>query len=163
MDKPWSLIIGTEGVMDSSLPPSSHSLKYMSVCSGYWVKIKDGSGGASIAIDGALFDPDCAIPMVTGWSIASYPLDIGFYDTDDPPVGTGVTTWVKVPRPVGAYVFASIAGKYWLIISTHGVYDPSLSPTSSSLRYIAPCDAFWIKMTEPWDLVYSVMGTATAP
>jgi len=163
MVNPWSLVIGTEGVMDSSLPPSSHSLKYMSVCSGYWVKMKDISGGAIVSIDGALFDPDCGIPMVTGWSIASYPLDIGFYDTDDPPVGTGVTTWVKVPRPVGAYVFASIAGKYWLIISTHGVYDPSLSPTSSSLRYIAPCDAFWIKMTEPWDLVYSVMGTATAP
>ena len=48
-----------------------------------------------------------------------------------------------------------------LVIGQHGVYDPALSPLSSSLRYIAPGTGYWIKMSEPADLKYSEMGTDT--
>ena len=152
----WSLVIGTEGVMDSELPSSSHSLKYMSSCSAYWVKIYGTAGGAVLSLTDQLYDLDCAIPLKTGWNLAGYPSLIAYYDTDLPPavsVPPG-TTWIKVPRPVGAHVFGSIIGKLNIVIGQNGVYDPSLPPNSSSLRYILPGDGFWVKMDEAWNLTY---------
>jgi len=162
MSEEWLMVIGVDGVMDSTLPPTSHSLKYMSPCLAYWVKL---AGNSSMSSNGQLFDPDCAIPLPTGWSMVGYPLNVAYYDTDSPPSDPDVlmegTAWVKVDRPVGAYVFASIAGKYSLVTGEHGVYDPALSPLSSSLRYISPGTGYWIKMNEEADLKYSEMGTDT--
>ena len=153
----WLMVIGAYGAMDRNLPPEFHSLKYMSAISGYWVKIAQGKGGAEICLDGDAFNPNCAIPLTTGWNLAGYPINTGYYDTPNQPNIPGVN-WVKVNPPVAAYVFKSINGKYSMIIGKNGAYNPELPPEFSSLRYIIPSQAFWIKMTTPGDLKYSLVG-----
>lgn len=156
----WSIVIGADGAMDRGLPPIFHTLGYMAPQSGYWIKIEEGTGGASLCIDGQLFDPACPIPLLENWNMVGYPLATGYYDTDDQPIVPGVTNWVKVDPPVAAYVFKSIGGKYSIIIGENGAYDPALPAVFSSIHYIAPCQAFWIKMNSEADLIYSQMGPA---
>lgn len=154
----WVMVIGKEGAMARSLAPEFHSLKYMSSISGYWVKIAQGIGEAELCLDGTAFNPDCAISLAIGWNLVGYPLsNTGYYDTPDHPDIPDVN-WVKVEPPVAAYVFKSINGKYSMIIGEKGAYNPELPTEFSSLHYIAPCQAFWVKMEIPGDLKYSLAG-----
>lgn len=154
----WRMVIGLNGAMDATLPNVFHTLKYMSPTSGYWVRIDENRGSANLYLEGAPFDPGCRIHLQKDWNLAGYPLTTGYYDTDPPPYVPGVTNWVKVDPPVAEYVFRSIAGKYSMIIGEYGAYDPALPPAFSSLKYVAPGGAYWIKMNTEADLVYSPPG-----
>ena len=156
----WQMVIGMEGAMDSSLPAVFHSLKYMSPCSGYWIKIKGGLSDANISIFGNLFDPKCPIPLLEGWNLIGYPLDIGYHDTALSPNIPWVNKWQQANPPVADYVFKSIRHNYNMIIGEFGAYNPELPPTFSSLRYIVPGQGYWIKVKQNVNLVYSEAGEA---
>ncbi len=106
--------------------------------------------------EGALFDtsdPNCFITLQEGWNFVGCPISVGYYDNDHPDI-VGVDTWIEVDPPVVEYVFESISGKYSTIIGEKGAYSPDLLPGFNSLHYIAPCQAFWIKMKGPANLKY---------
>lgn len=150
----WQMVIGTDGAMDSSLPHDFHSLKYMSSCLGYWVKIKEDIDAAALLISGQLFDSKCAIKLQKGWNLVSFPINKGYYDTDSHPALSWITDWQKVDPPVVKHVFNSIVGKYSMLIGTGGAYSSNLPTNFSSLRYIAGGYGYWIKMNEAMDLIY---------
>lgn len=150
----WLLVISMHGAMDSELPPIFHTLKYMSPDEGYWVKIKEGTGGAYLCIDGDRFDLNCVIPLPAGWTPVGCPIGVGYHDTETPPDIPGVTKWVRVDPPVAEYVFSSIDGEYSMIIGEYGAYDPALPAAFSSLHSIVYCQAFWIKMNNAANLKY---------
>lgn len=152
----WQMVIGLNGAMDRLLPPIFHTLNKMSPISGYWVKIDEGSGGAVLTIEGASFNLDCGIPLQSGWNLVGFPSTVAYYDTDTVPavnVPDG-TTWVHVAPPVAAHVFQNIAGKYSMVMSDYGAYDPSLPPVFSSLHYIAPGYGYWLEMNQATELKY---------
>ena len=158
----WEMVIGQNGAMASNLPPAFHSLKYMSPISGYWVKIKSGTGVATLSITGPSYDPDCAIRLVVGWNQIGFPLDKGYHDTPNPPTNMPwVTNWQKVEPPAAGYVFKSIQGKYDMVIGEYGAYNPSLPVDFSSLRHIASGCGYWIKLKQDVNLKYSDMGIST--
>jgi DNA-binding beta-propeller fold protein YncE len=164
VDKHWQMIIGIDGAMDSSLPSTYHSLEYISPLSGYWVKIPEGTGGVILRLYGELFDPSKAIPLVEGWNLAGCTLTKGYYDTASPPYSSVRlpigTVWESANAPtVAGKVLTSIEGKYSMVISEYGAYDPKLPPDFSSLHYMAPGYGYWIKMDERSDLVYSPGST----
>ena len=150
----WAMVIGPNGAMDSSLPSAFHSLKYMSPLSGYWVKIKTGMGNAIMALSGSKFDLNNAIQLLEGWNLIGCPIGIGYHDMAADPGVPDVTKWEKVNSPVADYVFESIKNKYSMIIGMRGAYNPDLPPAFSSLRYIVPSDAFWVKMKQGTELKY---------
>lgn len=151
----WRMVIGAGGAMDSILPPEFHSLKSMSPCSGYWIKINENLEKATMTIKGAVFPPGCAITLKEGWNLVGYPISKGYYDTAHPEI-PWITDWKNVDAPVADHVFSSIAGKYSMIIGENGAYNPSLSSSSSNtLHYIACGHGYWIKMKEAANLIYS--------
>jgi hypothetical protein len=156
VDSIWSMVIGDNGAMDSSLPDLFHSLKYMSPMSGYWVKINEAAGEATLTLTGEPFDLDCGIPLKTGWNQIGYPSNVAFYDTStQPDVGVPPgTIWKNVSPPVAKHVFESIDGDYSMVIGSMGAYNPALDPSFNSLHYILPGDALWIKMEEDAELLY---------
>jgi len=149
----WSMVIGQNGAMNSSLPGQFNTLKYMSPSSGYWVKIKAGTINATLSINGQIFDTECSIPLMEGWNLVGYPTTVGYYDTTHPDI-PWVTEWVKVEKPIMAHILESISGIYSQVIGEHGAYDPSLPLEFSSMNYIAPGLAYWVKMKEARDLIY---------
>ena len=152
----WRIVVGANGAMDSTIGSQFHSLKYMSPSEGYWVKITEEADGAVLVLDGPLFDTDCVIDLPEGWSLVGYPRMVGYYDTASPPAidAPEGTTWVKVNAPVAEYVFESIDDSYRIIIGENGAYDPNIGPEFSSLHYVAPGSAFWIKMDNVAALQY---------
>lgn len=160
VDKTWITVIGPDGAMDSELPEVFNTLKYMSPCFGYQVRINEDTSGATLSLNGPLFNPSYPIHLHGGWNLVGFPLNVGYYDTDSPPDMPGVANWVKVDAPVAEFVFSSINGKYSIITGDNGAYDPALPPTFNSLHHVAPGLAFWIKMKEPADLLYCPSETS---
>lgn len=150
----WEIVFGSDGAMQSDLPDIFNTLKYMSVCSGYHVKIKEGTGGATLSLTGQAFDTNNSIPLFKGWNLVSYPMNVGYYDTDSPPDWPGAITWIKVEPTVAAHVFRLIEGSYNIILTDTGSYDPKL-PEANSLHYIAPGQGLWINVKNNLNLKYS--------
>jgi hypothetical protein len=158
------MITGADGAMDSNLPNEFHSLKYMSPCSGYWVKINEDAGSAILNLSGSLFNPNCAITLQEGWNLVGCPIDTGYYDTSTHPDMPWVDKWAKVDAPVAKHVFSSIGNKYDMITAEYGAYNPNLPEAFSSLHYIASGFAYWIKMNQAGSLVYpSKTGNESSP
>jgi len=152
----WEIVRSATTSMDSSFLAIAHSLKYMSPCGGYWVKISEAAGDTELSLSGSLFDPNCVIPLKDGWNLVGYPLTIVYYDTDSPPaidVPDG-TTWIKVAAPTPGYVFGSIDGYYSVVVGERYSYDPAFPPEGNSLRYMEPGSAYWIKVSGDRSLVY---------
>ena len=126
----------------------------MSPLSGYWVKIKEGIGDATMSLSGSTFDLGNSMPLLEGWNLVGCPIGVGYHDMATAPDVPGVTKWIKVDPPVVDHVFDSIRSKYSMIIGQRGAYNPDLPPAFSSIRYIVPNDAFWIKMKEAAELIY---------
>lgn len=162
-DNAWHIVIGKNGAMDNSLPHELHSLDYISPCSGYWVKIKEEVSDVTLSISGQIFDLECGIPLLEGWNLVGYPVTLGYYDTMHPDI-PWVKEWLKVEPPVMATILKGITGMYSLVLGEHGAYNPNFPTEFSSLHYIAPGLAYWVKMNEARDLIYpsgKVGGTAS--
>lgn len=153
----WQMVIGPNGAMDAALPPIFHTLKYFSPLYSYWISIDNNSGGAIWRLKGQYYNSqNCPIPLVENWNYVGYASMVGYYDTDTQPVVDvpNGTTWVKVPAPVATHVLGGITGKYSIVMSESGAYDPNLPPLLSSLHYFAPGHGFQIKMNQAEDLIY---------
>jgi hypothetical protein len=151
----WTMVIGADTLMSRELPPEVNSLKFMSPCDGYWVKIEKDTGGAILCVQGTPFQPECQIPVEKGWNLVGCPVNKGYYDTPNHPDIPGITDWQQVPYPVAEHVFWSIYNNIIYIVGEDESYDPNLPEDVNSLHYIAGGLAYWIKMKENDSLDYS--------
>lgn len=155
----WEWVIGVNGVLYNDLPSQFQSLSYMSVISGYWLKIRAETRQAILTLSGPFAGgPNNPIPLVAGWNLPGCLLDKkGYYDSDIPTVCVHVpegTTWERIEPPAPRYVFSSIHDKCNLIIGDIGAYDPNLPAPFNTLNWVAAGYAYWINVSEPCDLIY---------
>jgi hypothetical protein len=154
----WTMVIGSDGAMDITLPPQFHSLKYMSPGSGYWVKIDESVQNVVLSMEGPSFVLGCPIPLKAGWNLVGCPIEKAYYDTNNPPTGKHVpegAEWTQVNAPVAERVFDSIMDDCEMIIGEEGAYNPALPPAFSSLHFVGPGYGYWIKMKNDGNLIYS--------
>lgn len=160
----WKAVMGTEGFMDRDLPSSANSLDYMSPMYGYWVKIKKGTGGVTLSLNGPPFETSCTIPLNKGWNLIGFPINKGYYDKephlDLPWLTEG--DWVKTNVPVVKYVFSSIFDDVIFVFSAEGVYSPDFIPSANSLHSIASGCGFWVKLKKNAILDFSKIGQGTS-
>jgi len=96
------------------------------------------------------------LPLHAGWNLVSIPLATTWYVGSEPSYDLPAA---NEPEQVASIrdVFASIDGKYSMIRSYDSdgsnTFDPALPDFISTMQYVAGGYGFWIKMTEPADLV----------
>lgn len=167
-ETPWSVVMGAHPggaatVMDSSLPPFLHTLKYMSAGYGYWVKMKDGTNGGTITLAGSLLAPDATLSLAGSWNLVGFLPTIGYYDTAAPPGANEIyatpTCWIQKPAPVTDYVLSSIAGKWLVVMGARPggaaiVADSALPPFLYTLHDFVNGNGYWIKTSKACNLSY---------
>jgi hypothetical protein len=174
-ETPWRLVQGAHPggaavALDSEVPERFHTLKYMSGGYGYWIKIKEGTGGAKIVLSGSRLAPDVVLSLAQNWNLVGYTPSIGYYDTDTPPANpipcdpnnllyaTPDCSIQKV-SPVVDYVFSSIAGQWRLIQGARPggaaiAADSAVPPRFWTLHDTFPGCGYWIKANNDVDLTY---------
>jgi hypothetical protein len=160
----WKMVIGQDYTMDIALPDDANSLNYMSPHEGYWVLIDKNKApaGATLTLTGKPVDPGTnVLHLQKDWNMVGYPSLLGFYDTDDKPgwriptVNEVPTDWQKITGiPAAQYVFGSIWNKVIIIFSEEHTFDPTLPLDANSLRFVAPGQGFWVKVSQACDLQY---------
>ena len=95
----------------------------------------------------------------TGWNLVSFPVNVCYYDTVEPPdVPMLPDVMLTHVDDIGALLDSIIVGEYKRVrgfdIDGYHNYNPA-SPASSDLHYIACGYGYWIRMTEPGELVLS--------
>jgi predicted outer membrane repeat protein len=151
----WIMISGANSTMERALPDDVNSLDFMSPIYGYWIKIKDNVESASLSMEGLPLSTGCPIPLKQGWNLVGCPLTMGYYDEEPHPNIPWINNWIKVATPIAKHVFWSIDGNYRMIISEDGLYDPDLPGDVNSLHSIYGGAAYWIKMKQDDDLIYT--------
>jgi hypothetical protein len=149
--------------MDTEVPPTFHTLNFMSCGYSYWVKLKDGTCGATLTLEGESLP--CSTPLDywnAGWNYVGYLPNVGFYDgslpTDDCLYVTP-QVWEEKPAPVAQHVLQSISGQYsWIQGACCGgaaiVYDPTLAPSFSNLHCFGVGNGYLLKLSEDATLTY---------
>ena len=104
------------------------------------------------------------IPLHTGWNLISFSVNNCYYDTPSPPAVPLLPDVNPIQVPSIGDVFSSIDGKYELVRSFDAdgghTWDPAL-PLFSNLDYVAGGYGYWIKMTQPADLVLDGLRAST--
>jgi hypothetical protein len=158
-----------EHLMDIDVPAIINTLKYMSVGYGYWVKVKEGTDGAILTIEGKRIVADAIMHLEKDWNLIGYlPSYTVYYDADVPscPFPPDVTEFQKVSPPVTDTTLASIKSKFSRVTSfdcegAH-LYDITLAPEINTLHYMGTGYGCWIKMTEAADLTYPAENPSVA-
>ena len=145
-------------VLDSTIPSTFHTLKYMAGGYGYWIKMETGTGGGVFSISGPRLAETSVLTLQPGWNLIGHiPLQ-GFYDTDTPPPDEALYTrniqWVKTPSSLADYLLTPIQGQLDYLRTTYpggkaAVFDPSIPPQFATLRYMAPGNGYEIRMGQP--------------
>ena len=166
---PWRAVTGAHPggaatVMDSTLPYFLNDLRYMSAGYGYWVKMKDGTDGGTIILDGTPLPLDTILSLAESWNLVGFLPTVGYYDTLDPPddslLYTNPTDWIQKTAPVTDYVLSSIAEKWRIAQGARpggaAMFADSELPTHLlyTLHDFAPGNGYWIKTYEACDLSY---------
>jgi hypothetical protein len=172
---PWRIVQGAHPggevtVMDSNVPSRFHTLKYMSAGYSYAIKLKEGTGGGTIRLEGfPRLKPDAVLPLAQNWNMVGYLPGIGYYDTvplpDPSPcnpdnlVYATPDCWIQKDPPVVDYVFESIAGKWRIIQGARPggevtVADSAVPPRFWTLHHTCPGDGYYIKLNNDADLTY---------
>jgi len=153
----WKTVYGPRGVLDINL--IANSMKYVSPNEGYWVFINKSSNGAVMNLKGKAFNSlTMTIPLTKGWNQIGFPLMTGYYDTPTPPNIELPKNAVWAPRvtgmPAAKKVFLSIWDKVLMINSDQGFYNPILLDSANSMRFVAPGQGLWIKVSQDCELQY---------
>jgi len=164
----WRQVSGFDdkgaSVIDTTMPESFHTLKYMAGGYGYWVKLNEGTDGGVLTFTGTRLTEDTSLSLPEGWNLIGYLPPAGYYDTDAPPVDNLVYArefaWIQKPRPLVSEVLASITGKYrYLSAARPGgeaiMFDPTIPVTETTLRDMSPGAGYWLKMYEAAELIYN--------
>jgi|GEM_PF-4005072 len=108
--------------------------------------------GLNIAVENAV-----VIPLQVGWNLISFPVNKVFYIGDSPPGVATLTGAEAVQVNSIGDIFASIDGKYTVVrsfdIEGAHTFDPLKPPFLNDLEYVASGYGYWIKMSEPAELV----------
>ena len=168
VDPAWRQVSGFDdsgaNVMDTTMPESFHTLKYMAGGYGYWVKMNEGTDGGVLTFTGARLPEDTPLSLQEGWNLIGYLPVAGYYDTNTPPVDNLVYArdfaWIQKPRPLANEVLASITGKYrYLSAARPGgaaiMFDPTIPVPDTTLRDMSPGAGYWLKMYEAAELIYN--------
>jgi hypothetical protein len=133
------------------------------------VKLKDGTCGATLTLEGAPLPCDTPLDYwKAGWNYVGYLSDVGFYDSSMPDEDCLYVTpqvWEEEPAPVAEYVLQSIAGKYRLVQGACCggatiVYDPT-RPSLSTLHFFGLGNGYLIKLHQDATLTYPCDGVTS--
>ncbi len=168
IENPWRVVQGAlpggaAVVMDSTVPPRFHTLKFMSAGYGYWIKMNESSGGGTITLEGSRLAPNTVLSLAAEWNLVGYLPFVGYYDTPQPPdeslLYVDPEGWTQKPEPVVNYVFSSIEGQWRIIIGARPggasiSADSTVPPRFWTLNDTSPGYGYWIKVYNNVDLIY---------
>jgi hypothetical protein len=153
---------GTALVMDTEVPPFVNNLKFVGPGYSYWVKIKEGTCGVTLTLEGARLSCDTPLDYLKeGWNYIGYLSDKGFYDElpEDDCLYVTSQTWEEKAAPVADHVLANIADNYRLVYGAcRGgaaiVHDPTIPSIFSTLHFFAVGNGYLIKLYADTTLTY---------
>ncbi len=172
----YDRVLGNDGAGMRTWDPSRPTFSTLATIGpgyGYWIHMKPASNGQPLAwmtVQGARATGAEPLDLGVGWTLAGYWGRVVYNDIRMPGSPQSELLPVdgrdNVALPSMGDLWNSVSGNYARINGFDGgtkIWDPA-RPTFATLKYMGPGYGYWIKMTAPAALSYSVgLADPTVP